>query len=223
MNIRPRLLNQQILEHLKQNIFDQRFSPGEKLAIDLLAREYGCGISVVRESLFQLASERLVEYHPNRGFRVSPLLQGVEVEELFNVRRLLEPAAARVLAGKITPAQTGQLRDTWRIMRQSRRTPLYQDYKDFQEADARFHDLVFAFAGNSTLRRLYASLHVHLHMARFYVARKVVDVEPASEEHRTIIERLESGDAEGAAEAMDRHISASYFRYQPLFQSDVDA
>ncbi|WP_420824567.1 GntR family transcriptional regulator [Sulfobacillus harzensis] len=55
-------------------MLDHQLPPGKKLLIDQLSRELGCSISVVRESLFQLASERRVFYRPNRGFMVARLL-----------------------------------------------------------------------------------------------------------------------------------------------------
>jgi DNA-binding GntR family transcriptional regulator len=60
---------------------------------DVLAGEFGISKIPVREALVRLQSEGLVDIFPNRGFQVHPL-SAAELEEVFSLRLLIEPAAA---------------------------------------------------------------------------------------------------------------------------------
>ena len=176
MAFEPRLLNQQAYEYLRKQIFDQTLSPEQRIVIDTVAREVGTGSGVVRESLFRLLSEGLLDYQANKGFRVTPLLDRQGIEELYDVRIVLEPPAVVWATPRIDDRKIRDLQETINDMKQCSEQPVYEGYIAFQEADSRFHRMIFQFTGNETMVRTYSSLHVHLHMARFYKVLEHVDV-----------------------------------------------
>jgi DNA-binding GntR family transcriptional regulator len=78
---------------------DHRIIPGERVTIDILARELGVSPTPIREALARLGSDGLVRKRAMAGYRATPLLTRAEFEELFELRLLLEcPAAARASA-----------------------------------------------------------------------------------------------------------------------------
>ncbi len=86
-------MTSQLIVHLRNRILAGAYAPGAALRQDVLAAEYGTSKIPVREALVRLQSEGLVNIFPNRGFQVRPLVTA-ELEEIFSLRLLMEPAAA---------------------------------------------------------------------------------------------------------------------------------
>lgn len=88
-------------DYLKLAILDDRINAGERLAEEHLARELGISRTPIREALQKLASEGLIRPLGTRGFVVSRDSRE-EVEELFEIRAVLEGYALRVICERIT-------------------------------------------------------------------------------------------------------------------------
>jgi DNA-binding GntR family transcriptional regulator len=88
-----RSMTSQLIVRLRDRILAGTYAPGSALRQDALAAEFGISKIPVREALVQLQSEGLVDIFPNRGFQVHPL-SASELDEVFNLRLHIEPAAA---------------------------------------------------------------------------------------------------------------------------------
>jgi DNA-binding GntR family transcriptional regulator len=83
--------------------------PGQRLSHRSLAKDLGLSRSPVREALLQLEAEGIIEHRPQSGVYlrdVSPQ----ELEELYDMREVIEPYAAERAARLASPAQLEQLR-----------------------------------------------------------------------------------------------------------------
>src|SRR5215510_879841 len=89
-------------DELRRRILDGEFPEGFQLRQDALAAEFGISRIPIREALFQLEAEGLVNIHPHRGAIVSAL-SAAEVEEIYELRALLEPRLLASSAPKLTP------------------------------------------------------------------------------------------------------------------------
>jgi len=98
-------------EHLKASILSGRFNPGERLAEEHLAKELGISRTPIREALHKLESEGLIKPLASRGFVASQDSKD-DIEELFEIRAVLEGYALRVICGRITDAVLAQLEET---------------------------------------------------------------------------------------------------------------
>jgi DNA-binding GntR family transcriptional regulator len=98
-------------EHLKASILSGRFNPGERLAEEHLAKELGISRTPIREALHKLESEGLIKPLASRGFVASQDSKD-DIEELFEIRAVLEGYALRLICGRITDAVLAQLEDT---------------------------------------------------------------------------------------------------------------
>jgi DNA-binding GntR family transcriptional regulator len=83
-----------VYEHLRADILKGRLTPGSKLRLQHLGKEYGVGNSPLREALNRLTSNGLVTREENKGFRVSPA-SAEELFELIRTRCWLEETAMR--------------------------------------------------------------------------------------------------------------------------------
>lgn len=78
-----------LYETLKKDIVMGHFAPGTKLKIDMLKEHYGMGVNVIRESLARLATEDLIDFVNQKGFRVADMSQS-RLSDLTRMRILLE-------------------------------------------------------------------------------------------------------------------------------------
>ena len=93
----PATLNDRAYELLRLEILTFQLRPGERTSERLLAKRYGLGMAAVRAALPRLVQEGFVEKSAERGTMISPLtLRGVR--DLYQMRYLLEPEAARLAA-----------------------------------------------------------------------------------------------------------------------------
>jgi DNA-binding GntR family transcriptional regulator len=90
-------VRERVYEHIKASILSGHLNPGEKLTEEHLAKTLGVSRTPVREALHKLDSEGLIKVRKKRGFVVSRDSKE-EVEELFELRSILEGYALRVIS-----------------------------------------------------------------------------------------------------------------------------
>jgi DNA-binding GntR family transcriptional regulator len=128
---------------IKRDIIRCAFEPGQQIIQKQLAERYGLGTTPVREALQRLAQEGFVQPIPRFGYTVRYVALS-DVHEIYELRLILEPAAARLAASR---ASTEQLE---RIALCSGLTSSYPPGgAHIHNAD--FHRSVVAACGNARL------------------------------------------------------------------------
>jgi DNA-binding GntR family transcriptional regulator len=207
------LLADDVYETVKALLMDHSIPPGGRLSIDGLARELQVSQTPIRETLARLESEGLVTKAPLRGYSATDLLTRAEMQDLYELRMLLEPwTAARA-------AERADGRDVERLEAELGTCPVapagtgYSDYRLISAHDARFHDLVAEIAGNAHVRDAFTRTHAHLHLFRLSYGQRFGS--EALREHREIVSAIAAGSAEQAERAMRAHLEASRERLLP--------
>jgi DNA-binding GntR family transcriptional regulator len=215
--MRRSTLGDDVYEAVKRLIMEHELAPGDRLNIDALARELAVSPTPVRESLARLEADGLVRKRPLAGYTVSPLLTRREFTDMFDMRLVLEGAAARWAAQRADPA--GRTAITGESATMAPVIPPGQDgrrtYSTFTALDARFHDLIADAAGNPLLREAIQRLHAHLHLHRLYFP--YAQSGTTNEEHRRIAAAIQAGDGDAAETAMHTHLAAARLRHLPAF------
>src|SRR3954454_9399652 len=98
-------------ELIRDAIIEGRLEPGRRLKEEELARELGISRTPVREALLVLQAEDLVVATPNRGATVR-IHDAKDLDDLYELRSLLEGHAARRAAERATPEQIELLRES---------------------------------------------------------------------------------------------------------------
>src|SRR5260370_24273617 len=88
-------LTDSVYEAVMQLVMDQQIEEGGRVNIALVARQLNVSPTPVREALARLEMDGLVMKEPLRGYSVTPTLDTKTFNDLYDVRRLLEPFAAR--------------------------------------------------------------------------------------------------------------------------------
>jgi DNA-binding GntR family transcriptional regulator len=197
----------EVHEHLRGLIMSGVIPPGQRINIDDAARRLSVSPTPVREALAALESEGLVLKVPLRGYRTTELLTRDELIELYELRMLLEPAAAASAARRIDGRALSALDAELATLNAH---PDALPAGQLAAHDERLHGLVFAAAGNDLIARTYARTHCHLHI--FRLAYSGTYGHHTVDEHAHIVAAIRSGDPERAAEAMRDHLDRSLGR-----------
>jgi DNA-binding GntR family transcriptional regulator len=99
-----------VSEELREAILSGEFEPGERLRTASLAKRFGSSRTPVREALVQLEGEGLVDIEPRRGALVRSFASA-DLIDLYEIRALLEPAAAARAALRAREHQLERLRE----------------------------------------------------------------------------------------------------------------
>jgi DNA-binding GntR family transcriptional regulator len=193
-------------DHLLSMILSVQIAPGERIAIDKVARQLEISQTPVREALSQLEAERLVIRTPNVGYRASPPMSSSEVHEIYTLRLLIEPYAAAEAARRMDDKALAALKDIEEEMA-SVEAGDERSYARFAAADAKLHRLIADGSGNRLIAETIERLHAHLQIFRSLYRTNAP--EEAAQEHARIIAALFARDPEGAKTALHDHLKAS--------------
>ena len=139
----------EIYEKIYVAILEHRLHPGTKLVEERLAEIFGVSRARVREVLARLAHEQIVELIPQRGAYVAkPSIE--QALDVFEARRLIEPAVLRRLIETLTPEKLARLRQHQELELDARRR---DDKRAVVRLSGEFHTLAAELAGNTALAR----------------------------------------------------------------------
>jgi DNA-binding GntR family transcriptional regulator len=195
-------LRERVAESLRAALVSGRMVPGTTYSIPALAEQFGVSATPVREAMLDLVNEGIMSAVPNKGFRVVEL-SDAELDQITELRRLLEVPTVGDLAGAIDRAAVRRLRALADAVSDAARRG---DVVGYVEADRELHLALLAEAGNPRLVEMVGRLR---DQSRLYgleqLAADGVLVDSAAE-HIRLIDALESGDRRAAERVMAHHL-----------------
>lgn len=212
---RGRGLHGQIVEKIGLRIVSDSYAPGATLFADHLEQEFDVSKTVIREALKVLAAKGLVESRQKRGTVISPrrtwnLLdadvlrwQGTDrpdfafLENLAEVRAIVEPAGARLAASRRTDDDLEDMQQALDAMAASREEP-----DGMVAADVCFHQALLDAAHNELLSRMEVVLAAGLQMRDRFVHHGTHGSDPMPT-HRALFEAVRDGDADLAGRTVE--------------------
>ncbi len=194
-----------VLRELKQRIADGRYPPGTPLSESQLARDHDASRTPVREALSRLVQEGYVQRLPGRGYLVTPITVRL-IQDTFEVRRVLEGAAAARAAADATEGEIAQLRQ---LAEFRYAVGDAASYRSAQTYNRNFHMAVVAASHNALIVDLVR--HCLTQMERFMSLGVNFDAFQggASVEHNEIVDAIAARTADAARAAMERHLDRS--------------
>lgn len=200
-----------------------------------LMTRFGMSRTVLRESIKTLSAKGLVEARPKIGTRVLAaqrwqmfdpdilawrMALGIDARfmtELFEIRQVIEPAAAALASARRQPAHLDRMRAALAIMGQAGQTA-----QGFADADLAFHLAVLDASANSMMRGIGAVIETAL-ATSFMLSSPVNDPvrhRNTIAKHCMIADAVEAGDQLRASSAMESVIINPAVRHIEAFQSD---
>lgn len=184
-----------------------------------ISQELGLSRTPVREALLRLSSEGLITFLPRKGFIVSSFTQK-EIEEIFELRLILESRVIRKIARKISEEDLGKLREYIDLQHKA---AAENDYHGFMLSDRAFHKTFFELANNSKLIEIMDNFQDICHMIGVCYLKVAGLYEKAIRDHETILECVESGDPDKAETAIVDHINRVMSAAVSSFSSDPES
>ncbi len=194
---------QQAYEHIKEQILTLGYKPGEHINDSQVARVLNISRTPVREALYRLENEGLLQNEARRGWRVYSLSLD-DIHEIFDIKESIEGMIARRAAACTDPALRAQLQ---RALEDMERACAADDPNAWLRADIAIHEVLFKMAHNERARRVIVNLNDHWHRVRIgFVAMRGRMVD-STREHAAFIDAILAGDGERAEELMRAHLN----------------
>lgn len=190
-------------EAIRTGILSGELAAGTLHSVTALADLFGISRTPVREALIDLSKHGMVRFERNRGVRIlQPSVH--DLEEIVEIRLLLEPPATYRAVSKITVETLDQLE---RELAAMATTSEVSDFVGFMQHDRRFHSLILGRSGNERLHDFIDQLRdlvVSRGNSTLGASRSAKEIVA---EHRTILNHIADGNAPAAAAAMYDHIA----------------
>lgn len=202
---------------LRRRIIDGQSEPGSLLAEVAVARELGVSRVPVREALFALERDGLVEFsHTGRAYvkELSPH----DFEELYVLRLALEPVAARLAAPTLK-------QDPSALEKNIEATSRAESLMEVTHLDLDFHEIILEACGNARLLKLWRSLRSELELWLGRLHRsKQIQTRGTSEEtvssHQDLLHCILTESPGTCEQKMRQHI-LSWREWLPVLQENA--
>jgi DNA-binding GntR family transcriptional regulator len=189
-------------------------SEAEPLRENRLAARLAVSRTPVREALQRLTREGLIGHAHGKGVAV-PALDARDLDEIYEIRLALEPAAARLAARNVSAHEL----DAMRAVLAQADAARDGDPGRIAALSARFGDLVGEAARNRRLTALIRQQRDGIVRAEGTTLNQPGRAEKALAEHRALLSALEAGDADAAGRAAQEHLEeARRLRLQLHFE-----
>jgi len=214
-----------VAETLRERILSREVPIGAHLPpADALLAEFGVSRATLREALNALESEGLVEVRrgPGGGAIVTApdglaimrslesllRFEGTTVEQLMEVRLVVDPLAARLAAEEAT---TEDLRRIGASIERQRTRDVLESHEEWFRENLYFHWAIAAASHNPLVRVLSESLHNIVLAGGIQIDFKTSERRRSVADHAAVYEFLEARDGDGAALRLQRHLERSLY------------
>ncbi len=202
--IQPISKKDQVIAAIKEAILSGMIGPGDQIVESRMAQQLGSGIPLVREALIALEHQGFVQKTPYKGTTVTRL-EPKQIQEIFELRVVLEALAIEWAKANVTEADISELRS---LIKRMERAAADLDLDQFYESDLDFHRKIWSLSGNSCLAEVLERVVVPLFA--FFVVKTRRDHESYIESaamHGKIAEALTSMTATQLSELMRESLS----------------
>lgn len=207
-------LSEQIYQRLRFQLRAGTFEPGERLVESNLATQLAVSRSPVREALSRLAADGLLEVRSGGFYIAMPTPQ--DMAEIFEMRRLLEPTAARQVASEKSPELVAELKAAFERTNAANEAG---DFATFTDANYSFRALWVARVPS---RRLRETILRFDDQAGFVRRTTLIRTDARAEVIallRDFITAFESGDEDAATKATNAFIDGAERHYRDVAHS----
>ena len=201
---KPQNLSDQAYLLIRNDILRCELMPGESITEIQLTLRYETGKAPIRHALARLSQEGFIQSERRKGYHVTPITLA-DIQEVFQLRMLLEPQAARLAAGRLSEQQARTMRSTC----ETKYKPADRQSEEIFLIDNRMFHLTLAQAsGNSRLVKWIGQLLddgeriLHLGLARKPNGHNL------QQEHLDLLHALLANQPDQAAEMVKKHIES---------------
>lgn len=198
----------QVYQSLREDILSGKLPPNERMTEMMIADALGVSRTPVREAVKRLTVEGFVSRIPGEGLRVVALGPN-EIEQIFDIRLMLETYAVRRAALHATDAQMAELHELADTAHARTPPRSNADLQYLSDCNARFHKLIMEAACSPRITTMLGSaidVGLVLRTYRMYSERELVR---SSRHHQEIADAIAARAPDWAASVMTSHLHAT--------------
>ena len=203
-----------LADKLETDIIFGRYAPGSRIVEDRVMERYDAKRHVVRNAFAALESRGLLTRKPNRGVEVVEFTPD-EVDALYDVRIVLETAAAERTRLPCRPEVTDRLED---IGRRHAEAVAQMDYRAVFRLNQEFHEVQYGCCGNPRLVELIGNHARSAQPIRVIKYEDADHMKSVVEQHFAIVAAMRGTSTEALVAAVRAHLPASAEAYRTLYE-----
>lgn len=211
-------VNQQIYRFLRQDIVTCVIHPGSLLSEKEVSSRFNVSRQPVREAFIKLAEAGLVQILPQRGTFVRKISAQRVADGRF-IREAVEIAVVRRAATEAAPAALMALEHNLQLQKMVAQR---HDMQAFLLLDDEFHLLIAQSINCELAWETVENIKATMDRVRFLTLSKVSPPESLIEQHEEILRMLRNKDADGAEQAMRRHLQEMIFSITPIAEQNSE-
>ncbi len=208
---------QEVVSTLEEDIVLGRLYPRERLVEDHLSQRFQISRHIVRQVLAELEQAGLILRASGRGVVVAEYSID-EVNELYQMRDLLEGQAARLIPLPLTGPALTEIEALAQAYADAVAT---MDMQAVIRANKAFHQKIFAQCGNRFLSASIDQMAQRANLVRFSTSTNPAFLARSRDEHFQIIEALKQSDHDRLAALCVQHLQPSREYYIELHRRRV--
>jgi DNA-binding GntR family transcriptional regulator len=191
---------QQVYEYLLEAILSNSLPPGSPIIETEIATALRTSRTPVREALKELEKDGLVSQYSQKGTFVSEITPH-DVEEIFNLRIMLEVSALQLVYNKISEEELNKVESMFASLDADSTS------EAFAIADKSLHALIVDKAGNYRLKQFLSILNVQIERFRRIAAMEPTRLRHSKKEHLEIVDMLRKRDLNACEASLKNHLN----------------
>jgi len=195
-------LGEQVYKIIKDKIIWHEIKMKERIIDKKLAEELGVSRSMVRQVLTTLVKEELLMMVPRNGFYVREITRK-EIEEIYNIRKILESYATELAVPKINRRDIVEVEE---VFKKAKKDLDKDKVKSFIETDVKLHKLLIDNCGNKYLKKIINEYNDRYAFYRVIDLRRVERAKESCFEHYKIFEAVKNRDIVLSTKLVSKHI-----------------
>lgn len=207
---------ERVASELRLQLAEGALIPGARLTESTIAEDLGVSRNTVREAFAELASERLVVRHPNRGVFVASLGAG-DIHDVYTVRRAIEVSSLR---GGGSPEVVAAVRAA---VEEGKRAAADGDDDAGGTANQHFHGAIVALAGSPRLNTIMAQVLAEMRLFFHKATADALFYQRYLPDNEAICEALEAGELDRAADLLLAYLDRSEENLADVHAEAADA
>ena len=200
---RPKPMGEEIFLSLRKDILRSDLAPGERLIEEKIAARFGASRTPVREAFLRLEREGLVQRRDKGGFVVGTVVLE-DMEEIMDMRAVLEGHAAARAARRVTPELVRRLQE---VLDRYEEAVVAGDVPRMVTINTEFHDLLYQASGSRRLKAIIQELRDYWYRFRRQILGLTDMGRRSHEDHVRMVQAIAQGDDRAAEELTREHIS----------------
>lgn len=197
-------LANQVYELLLNDILTGKYKKGEIITEGGLSKTMGVSRTPIREALLRLSQERLIK-EKSMGSEVLGISKE-DVEDMLNVKRLLEP---KIAYGLVKNLSVQGLEKLGEIVDQQEYYTFKKDYEKVMFLDTEFHTVLYGESGSTVYSQILEQTHRKLLKVRLVSLKDKDRINESTQEHRVLYDILKTKDAGKIRAQLMKHLENS--------------